>query len=64
MVWGDKGEEYRPDLCEHEAGDGCMWCCQRCNTDRHWCPGCGTVTDHYATECGDCQDAGTIHYEV
>lgn len=54
MSWGDKGCEYRPDRCEHEPDDGCEWCCMRCNTDTHWCPGCGTVSDHRNTPCGDC----------
>lgn len=55
--WGDKGAAYRPDKCAHEPDDGCEWCCQRCNTDTHWCPGCGTVTDHKETVCGDCKEA-------
>lgn len=54
MAWGDKGEEYRPDRCEHPADDGCMWCCSRCNYDRHWCPGCGAVSDHHNTPCDEC----------
>lgn len=53
--WGDKGQAYRPDKCDHAADDGCMWCCQRCNQDRHWCPGCGTVTDRKGSVCGDGQ---------
>lgn len=54
--WSDEiGYQYRPDKCEHPADDGCMWCCMRCNTDTHWCPGCGTVTDHKGTVCEDCQ---------
>ena len=54
MAWGDKGEEYRPDKCEHASDDGCMWCCETCNYDRHYCPGCGTVADHKNTACPDC----------
>lgn len=52
MAWGDKGEVYRPDKCKHEPDDGCMWCCRQCNTDTHWCPNCGTVSDHKETTCG------------
>lgn len=52
--WGDKGQEYRPDRCQHQLGDGCMWCCQQCNLDHHFCPGCGTVTGHRETACPDC----------
>lgn len=55
MEWGDKGCEYAPSKCEHEAGDGCMWCCMRCNTDTHFCPGCGTVSDHKDTLCEECK---------
>lgn len=51
MSWGDKGEEYRPDKCEHASDDGCMWCCQRCNTDTHLCGGCGTVANHKEDPC-------------
>lgn len=54
MQWGDKGCEYRPDKCEHEEDDGCEWCCMRCNYDHHFCPGCGTVTDHKETACPEC----------
>lgn len=53
--WGDKGCEYRPDRCEHELGDGCEWCCMRCNVDRHFCGGCGTVVGHTETTCEDCR---------
>lgn len=49
--WGDKGCAYRPDLCEHFPGDGCMWCCMDCNLDRHRCPNCGTVSDHHDNLC-------------
>ncbi len=55
MSWGDKGESYRPDKCEHGPEDGCMWCCSECNLDRHFCPGCGTPTDHSESVCGDCE---------
>jgi hypothetical protein len=55
MAWGDKGEEYRPDCCTHPAGEGCMWCCERCNRDEHRCPGCGTVADHDDRPCQDCE---------
>lgn len=54
MAWGDKGEDYRPDKCDHGIGDGCMWCCRQCNLDRHCCPGCGTVSDHHNTVCPEC----------
>lgn len=54
MAWGDKGEEYRPDKCKHAENDGCEWCCEWCNKDWHWCPNCGTVSDHFNSPCGDC----------
>lgn len=54
MTWWDKGCDYRPDRCAHAEGDGCEWCCMRCNTDTHFCPGCGTVTDHRQIACTDC----------
>lgn len=51
---GGKGQAHRPDRCDHAPEDGCMWCCDACNTDTHRCPGCGTVTDHQYTVCPDC----------
>lgn len=51
---GGKGQAYRPDLCSHAPDDGCEWCCATCNFDRHYCPGCGTVSDHRNTPCPDC----------
>ncbi len=54
MGWGDKGEEYRPDKCDHDPDDGCMWCCRACNIDRHLCPGCGTPIGHKDSSCGGC----------
>jgi hypothetical protein len=59
MSWGDKGEEYRPELCRHESDDGCLWCCERCNYDRHYCPNCGTIADHKETPCEPCIDFRT-----
>lgn len=61
MAWGDKGEEFRPDKCEHGPGDGCMWCCRRCNLDRHNCPGCGTLVGHDGKACADCE---RIHFDA
>lgn len=49
--WGDKGCEYRPDRCNHGPYNGCEWCCMECNTDTHWCPGCGTVSNHFEELC-------------
>lgn len=60
IQWGDKGADYRPDKCKHAPGDGCEWCCMTCNMDRHWCPGCGTVSDHFNTPCPEC----VILYEL
>lgn len=54
MNWGDKGCAYRPDLCDHEPDDGCMYCCMQCNEDRHLCPNCGTISDHRETPCSPC----------
>lgn len=54
MAWGDKGEEFRSDRCIHPSSAGCMWCCPRCNYDRHYCPGCGAVSDHHDTPCDEC----------
>lgn len=53
-MWGDKGEEYRPDKCYHDPEDGCMWCCRHCNYDRHLCLGCGTVVAHGQIACEEC----------
>jgi hypothetical protein len=55
MTWGDKGCQRRPDSrCKHAPDDGCHWCCICCNTDTHWCPGCGTITGHKEKVCVDC----------
>lgn len=37
--------------CTHGGEGGCMWCCPRCDQDRHHCPACGEITDHYNTPC-------------
>jgi predicted amidophosphoribosyltransferase len=31
-----------------------MWCCMRCNLNAHFCPGCGTESDHHNTPCPEC----------
>jgi len=55
MEWGDNAvEQYRPDKCTHGPDDGCMWCCMRCNLNAHFCPGCGTESDHHNTPCPEC----------
>jgi hypothetical protein len=64
VEWGDKGCEYRPDKCKHESGQGCEWCCIQCNTDTHWCPGCGTVTDHNGLLCIECEAQGLAVREI
>jgi hypothetical protein len=51
---GTKGSLYRPDRCQHAPDDGCEWCCQTCNHDRHLCPGCGTNIGHNDGVCPDC----------
>jgi hypothetical protein len=51
---GMRGDLYRPDRCQHDPDDGCQWCCQTCNYDRHFCGGCGTVTGHDGGACPDC----------
>lgn len=60
MAWGGKGEEYRPDKCQHPPGDGCEWCCRQCNLDRHLCPGCGMVTGHGDVICGECETRAAL----
>jgi hypothetical protein len=54
MEWGDKGCIYDTSKCTHDKDGGCEWCCMRCNTDTHFCGGCGTVTDHKGTTCPEC----------
>lgn len=54
-MWGDKGEFFRGEICQHEPNDGCMWCCETCNYDRHICPGCGTIIDHNDKCCEECE---------
>lgn len=53
LQWGDKGCEFRPDRCRHDADEGCEWCCMRCNTDQHRCPACGGVTGHKDEPCDE-----------
>lgn len=52
--WGDKGEVRDLTRCQHDPDDGCEWCCRQCNYDRHWCPGCGTVSNHKNEPCPQC----------
>lgn len=54
QAWGDKGCEHRPDRCQHAPDEGCMWCCMKCNTDTHLCPGCGTPVGHKDISCREC----------
>lgn len=51
---GAKGYEHRPERCEHAKDDGCEWCCMKCNTDTHWCPECGAVSNHKEEPCNPC----------
>lgn len=55
---GERGDLYQPHKCKHAPDDGCEWCCQTCNYDRHRCPGCGTVTDHKNSVCPECITLG------
>jgi hypothetical protein len=52
---GSKGNKYRPEKCTHAPNDGCEWCCERCNYDTHFCPGCGTVVGHLDIACDECR---------
>lgn len=56
---GGHGDVYAPEMCNHDPEDGCMWCCQRCNYDHHWCNGCGTIVGHRDRVCDDCRE---IHF--
>lgn len=29
--------------------------CPTCDEDRHCCPGCGAVSNHWESVCADCQ---------
>lgn len=52
---GGKGEVHDESKCKHDdPNDGCEWCCNRCNFDTHFCPGCGTVTGHQDEACDHC----------
>ncbi len=55
QTWGDKGCVRDLSKCTHPPGDGCEWCCMTCNTDRHFCRGCGTVVSHLEAVCIDCK---------
>jgi hypothetical protein len=55
MSWGDKGCVRNLSKCDHADDDGCEWCCMKCNTDSHWCPECGTVSDHKNSPCNPCR---------
>lgn len=43
------------DFCDHFADQGCMWCCQKCNSNSHNCPGCGDDLEHGQEVCRACQ---------
>lgn len=53
MSWGDKGCVRDLSKCNHGDDDGCEWCCMDCNTGRHPCPNCGTVSNHKEEPCGE-----------
>lgn len=36
-----------------KTDDGCFWCCQLCDVDRHVCPGCGEHLTHLNNEVGE-----------
>jgi hypothetical protein len=37
--------------CEWAKTDeGCYWCCDVCNSNRHICPGCGEPLSHLGNE--------------
>ena len=42
--------------CEHDAEDGCYYCCHSCDIDGHYCPGCGKHTSHRIRVCKDCAE--------
>lgn len=46
--------------CLDPCPDGCMWCCPRCNYDRHICHGCGDNIGHSDKACRACREADRI----
>lgn len=41
----------------HAAEHGSVyWNCDRCNTDRHTCPGCGESLNHWRAVCDKCRE--------
>jgi hypothetical protein len=45
--------DRRTPNCDHAVDDGCLWCCEDCNWDRHLCPGCGAVGNHKNQTCAE-----------
>jgi hypothetical protein len=46
--------------CEFLKKDGCYWCCERCNYDKHQCPGCGDELKHNGLELSGKEHKGCI----
>jgi hypothetical protein len=46
--------------CNCRPGQGCPYCCDQCNTDRHLCPGCGKPVPHGTVACPGCDDQEPI----
>lgn len=45
---------YDRDCPRLATPEGCYYCCERCNYDRHLCPGCGDNLPHTVGVCDDC----------
>ncbi len=49
------------EKCKHNPDDGCMWCCEECDTDTHRCGGWGSPVTHLMK--GICRDCMIDHIE-
>lgn len=50
MVYTSIPKHSYDPKCKFLQTGSCYWCCQRCNTVEHICPGCGTELDHNGLE--------------
>lgn len=48
-------ETCRLPYYHHPEGEACMYCCDRCNYDRHLCGGCGASLRHGEYTCKECE---------
>jgi len=63
IAWRQRGVSARAHaaLSLEEAAWLLITSCEKCNTARHECPGCGASLGHGDTACTDCDSRETLH---